>query len=268
MKYWFGFLPWLLLLAPLWGQNQTPGQSPAQPAQTQPPQSPQAQSADRTKNNTNTNGDSNSDSQMRKNGTSKDRLFFALPDFLTVSHAADVPPLSAGEKFKVTARDTFDPIELLWYGAVAGIAQAENHEPEYGQGVAGYAQRYAIRFADGTIENFMVKAVFPSVLHQDPRYYQLGEGTFWHRLGYAVSRVVVTRSDSGSAQVNFSEILGSATAAGISTYAYHTHDEKNVANAMDVWAVQVAYDTLSYAVKEFWPDIHRKLHPSKPGQAQ
>jgi hypothetical protein len=200
------------------------------------------------------------------NGTSKDRLFFTLPNFLTLENSANAPPLTAGQKFKVTARGTFDPIELVWFGLQAGIAQAGGSDPTYGQGVEGYAKRYAQRFGDGAIQNFFTRAIFPSVLHQDPRYFQMGEGGFLHRAAYAVSRIFVTRSDSGSRQFNFSEIFGGAAAAGISTYAYHPMSSSNLANATHVWGTQIGFDALSYALKEFWPDIRRKMRHSKPAQ--
>lgn len=194
-----------------------------------------------------------------QSGTSKDRLFYTLPNFLTLENAGQVPPLTTGQKFKVVARGTFDYVEFPWYGALAGISQAENSEPGYGQGAAGYGKRYGAAFADGTIENFMVGAVFPSVLKQDPRFFQSGTGTFWHRTGYAISRIFVTRTDSGHEQFNFSEFLGSAVAAGISTYSYHPGADKTLPNTAKVWGTQVGYDTLTYFVKEFWPDIRRKL---------
>jgi hypothetical protein len=162
------------------------------------------------------------------------------------------------------ARGSFDYVEFPWYAALAGISQAENSEPGYGQGAAGYAKRYGAAFADGTIENFMVGAVFPSLLKQDPRFYQSGEGTFWHRTGYAISRIFVTRTDSGHQQFNFSEFLGSALAAGISTYSYHPRADKNLPNTASVWGTQVGYDTLTLVVKEFSPDIRRKLSHKKP----
>jgi hypothetical protein len=146
-----------------------------------------------------------------------------------------------------------------WYGALAGISQAENSEPGYGQGAEGYAKRYGAAWADGTIENSWTGAILPSLLRQDPRYFQKGKGGFWHRMGYAISRIVVTRSDSGNHQFNFSEIFGSAISAGISTYAYHPHEDKTLRNTASVWATQVGYDSLSFFVKEFWPDIRRKL---------
>jgi hypothetical protein len=197
--------------------------------------------------------------QDQTNGTSKDRLFYTLPNFLTLENANQVPPLTAGEKFKVVARSSFDYVQYPWYGFLAGISQAENSEPGYGQGAAGYGKRYGAALADGTIENFMTSAVFPALLRQDPRFFQSGKGRFWHRVGYAMSRVIITRGDSGNSQFNFSEIFGSALSAGISTYSYHPHADKNLPNAASVWGTQVGYDTLTYVVKEFWPDIRRKI---------
>ena len=205
-----------------------------------------------------TEDDPNNSGQKQINGTSNDRLFFVLPNFLTLE-TAQASPLSPHEKFKVVTHSSFDYVEYPWYALLAGISQAENSEPGYGQGSAGYAKRYGAAFADGTIESFMTGAILPSLLRQDPRYFQLGQGSFLHRAGYSVSRLVVTRTDSGQAQFNFSETLGSALAAGISTYSYHPTLDRNLPNTANVWATQVGYDALTIVAKEFWPDIRRKL---------
>ena len=143
------------------------------------------------------------------------------------------------------------------------MSQATNSEAGYGQGAEGYGKRFAAYFADGTIENYMTGAVLPSLLHQDPRYFQLGTGGFWHRTGYAMSRIVVTRTDSGHPQFNYSEVVGSAMSAAISTYSYHPHEDRNLGNTASVWGSQIGYDTLTLVVKEFWPDIRRKLQKKK-----
>jgi hypothetical protein len=202
-------------------------------------------------------------------GTSNDRLFYTLPNFLSLENAGHVPPLTAKQKFAVVARGSFDYVQFPWYGFLAGISQAENSEPGFGQGAAGYGKRFGSAFADGTIENFMTGAVFPSILHQDPRFFQSGSGGFWRRTGYAMSRIFVTKTDSGGSQFNYSEIVGSALSAGISTYSYHPKSDKTLVNAASVWGSQLGYDTITIVVKEFWPDIHRKLshkHKSDPVQ--
>lgn len=205
-------------------------------------------------------------------GTSKDRLFFALPNFLTVENAGNVPPLTAGGKFKVVARGSFDPIQLVWYGALSSICQADNCEPGFGQGWAAYGKRYGSYAADGTIENFFVGAIFPSMLHQDPRFFPKAEGSFMNRAWYGVSRIIITRTDAGNRQFNYSEIFGAAAASAISTYSYHPHpgyhpgpgveyiaSDRTLKNTASVWGSQVGYDTITLVVKEFWPDIRRKL---------
>ena len=232
---------------------QSPQSSPQQPPSTQSPtpqQQPKSgQSADETKDKT----------QTETKGTPDDRLGFVLPNFLTVENSRNIRPLTVKQKFGIVARSSFDWAQYPWYGFLAGLSQAENSEPGYGQGAAGYGKRYGAAWADGTIENFWTSAIFPSLFHQDPRFFQKGKGGFWRRTGYAVSRIVVTRTDSGNSQFNFSEFLGSAMAAGISTYSYHPHEDKTLRNTASVWGSQIGYDSLSYFVKEFWPDIRRKL---------
>jgi hypothetical protein len=231
--------------APGQQQQQTPpAATPAQP-QTQP-----GQTSEGTKD-------------QKNQGTSNDRLFFALPNFLTLENSAHVPPLTAGQKFKVATRSSFDYVQYPWYAALAAISQAENSEPAYGQGAEGYAKRFGTAFADGTIENYMVNAVVPSVLRTDPRYYQLGKGTFVHRTGYALSRLFITRTDSGHNTFNFGEILGSGMGAAISTYSYHPAADQTFSNTASVWGTQVAYDAIRIVLNEFWPDIRRHYHKDK-----
>jgi hypothetical protein len=70
--------------------------------------------------------------QDPNSGTSKDRLFFALPNFLTLENAGQVPPLTAKEKFKVVARGSFDYVQIPWYGFLVGVSQLEDSEKSYG----------------------------------------------------------------------------------------------------------------------------------------
>jgi hypothetical protein len=187
-----------------------------------------------------------------------DRLFGVLPNYTTVENKDLFGPLSAKGKFKLAAESSFDPYTFPFIGFIALIGQAENTEPSYGQGFAGYGKRYGTSYGDAIIGTFMTTAVFPSLLHQDPRYYQLGHGTFTHRTLYAVSRIFVTRADSGRNQFGTSEIAGNAVAAGISNL-YHPAEDRTVSNTASVWATDVMWDTVSNVAKEFWPDIRRKI---------
>jgi hypothetical protein len=252
----------------------SPSPTPDQTPSAKPPAGQPSQPADQTPSKSQ---DKDKDSQAP--ATSKDRLFFALPNFLTVDANGKIVPLTAGQKFKVVARGTFDPAQIPWYGVLSAISQASNSEPGYKQGWAAYGKRYATYAADGTIENFFVGAIFPSLLHQDPRFFPKPEGSFFSRATYAASRIVITRGDSGKREFNFSEIFGSAMASAISTYSYHPRrtfigktissngtvtldyapSERTLKNTASVWGSQVGYDTITIVIKEFWPDIRRTL---------
>jgi hypothetical protein len=124
--------------------------------------------------------------------------------------------------------------------------------------VQGYAKRYGAAFADGTIANYLAEGALPSLIHQDPRYFRRGEGGGWKRVGYALSRTVITRGDNGSRQFNTSEIAGNAIAAGISA-AYYPAGNRTVGDTFDKFILNVASDAGFNVLKEFWPDMRRKI---------
>jgi hypothetical protein len=183
--------------------------------------------------------------------------------------------LTTKEKFDVVSRESLDYVVYPWYAFLAGVSQAQDSEPGYGQGGAAYAKRFGAAFADGTIESYITGAILPSLLKQDPRYFQLGHGGIWHRAWYSMTRNLVTRTDAGKEQFNYSEVVGGALSASISTYSYHPKShlfptttpgvyrfipsDRTLPNTAKVWGTQYGYDTLTLVAKEFWPDIRRKL---------
>jgi hypothetical protein len=233
-------------------------------------------------NPSSSNTGSGNSTQGKVAGTSNDRLFYTLPNFLTLQNVGQLPPLTVKEKFKVVALSTFDPVEYPWWALLAAIGQADNSEPQFRQGWVGYAKRYGITAGDSTTENLMVGAVFPSILHQDPRFYQSGKGSIGRRSWYAATRILVIRGDSGREQFNFSEVFGSAFAAAVSTYTYHPRStyistptnphmfiasDQTLSNVASVWGTQIGLDTITFVVKEFWPDVHRMLSHKHNSQA-
>ncbi|MFZ0581442.1 MAG: hypothetical protein WAN72_13465 [Candidatus Acidiferrales bacterium] len=139
----------LLVSATVLAQQVTPPQS-AQPAQqAQQPALPatdgtagSGQAASSQKQG----HDQNSPKPGQDSTTqSKDRLFYTLPNFLALENADKVPPLTAGDKFKLITRSSFDPAQFAWYGLISAIGQAQNSEPAYGQGWGAYGKRYAHR---------------------------------------------------------------------------------------------------------------------------
>jgi hypothetical protein len=183
-------------------------------------------------------------------------MFYVMPNYLTVDSESQVTPVSWKEKFAMAAKGSFDPYEFTVVGIVAGIRQAENSSPGFGQGAQGYAKRYGAAFADQVDGNVMVGGVFPTILKVDPRYFQLGHGSFSHRFGYAFSRIFVARRDSGGSMFNIPEFAGNATAIAISNFYYPAAD-RSATTSLSGWGTQMGIDAFGKELKEFWPDIHR-----------
>jgi hypothetical protein len=175
-----------------------------------------------------------------------------LPDFLTVEDVGQVPPLTTKQKYNVTLRSTFDWGQYVFCAGLAGVNQAQDADPSYGQGVVSYGKRFGLSFVDNAAENFFTSAIVPSLFHQDPRYYRMGKGNVFHRIGYSVSRIFVTRSDAGHEQFNVSEIGGALMAAGVYN-AYHPSSDRTVGNTISSWVWQVGYDMVFTVIREFWP---------------
>jgi hypothetical protein len=196
--------------------------------------------------------------QPNQEKSKDDRMFYVMPNYLTVDNASQVKSISWKEKFAITAKGTFDPYEFIIVGVVSGIRQAENSYPGFGQGASGYAKRYGAAFADQVDGNLMSGAVFPSILRTDPRYFRLGRGRTAHRFGYAISRLLITRKDSGGRMVNIPEFAGNATAIAISNLYYPAAD-RGFSSSFTSWGVQMGIDAFGNELKEFWPDIHGYL---------
>jgi hypothetical protein len=183
-----------------------------------------------------------------------------VPDYDTVRNSAGViQPISARTKFWLATEDVFDPFSFVITGIYAGVSQWTHQYPQFGMGAAGYSKRYAGAFADGAIGNYMTEGLLPAAFHQDPRFFRMGpSGGFWKRVGYSATRVIVTRSDAGTRQFNFSEIAGNGLAAGISA-AYYPAAYRNPHAVLDKWALDVGSDAGFNILKEFWPDMRHKI---------
>jgi hypothetical protein len=251
----------LVVVAPALAQQQESQQLALAPSQ---PQATDAKDGKDGKEN-GKQGETVGKSKLEKEtGTVNDRIFEVLPNYGTVENAKDLPPLTSGQKFRLATAGVFDWAAFPFNGVLSGIAQAKNDPKQWGQGWGAYGKRYGASFADNSIGTYMTTAVFPSLLHEDPRYYQLGEGRFAHRAYHAVNRLFVTRTDSGHNRFNYSESIGNAAAAAISNI-YHVPEDRTASRNATTFAFLILYDGLSNELKEFWPDIRRKVfHKNTP----
>lgn len=188
------------------------------------------------------------------------RLFGIIPNYRSHPSLKDARPLSSGEKFRLASRDSFDPGTFLLAGTFAAWGLASNSSPSYGHGMSGFGRYYAASYGSFAIGNFMTEAIFPSMLHQDPRYFRKGTGG-WSRVSYAIGQIFVTHGDDRRSQFNFSEIGGNATAVAISN-AYN-RDNRTASDAAANLGIQLGIDIAGNIVKEFGPDLYRKFSHAK-----
>lgn len=189
------------------------------------------------------------------------RVLGVLPNYRTANETLVYTPITAKQKFIIGSKDSFDYPLVLLGGAFAGLGQWTNQNPSFGQGMAGFGRRLGTAYADQAIGNMMTESFFPSFLHEDPRYFRRATGSKWSRTGYALTRIFVTRTDSGGRRFNYSEVLGNATAVAISN-SYYPENRAAGENAAKLGEL-LGTDAVSQVLKEFWPDIKRKIFRHK-----
>jgi len=155
----------------------------------------------------------------------KQRILGFVPNFY-VSYDREALPLNPGQKFRLAWKTTTDPFTFVGVAALAGVAQATDAYPGYGQGWDGYAKRFGASYADAITATFVGSAILPSLLKQDPRYFYKGTGSTGSRLAYALASPVFCKGDNMRWQPNYSNVAGAFAAAGIS-YAYYPNSDRN-----------------------------------------
>jgi hypothetical protein len=201
---------------------------------------------------------SNPDQNARQHIPSKNHIFWVIPNYRSDEDPTKFKPLTPRAKMKVALDDSFDPSSFLVAGVFAGLGMAQRQYAGFGQGAQGFGKYYGGAFADQAIGNIMTEGLFPSALHQDPRYFVRGQGGFWKRTGYAMSREFITRGDDGRDHFNTSELGGNAAAAGISN-TYYPAADRSFGKTANKWGQQIALDAFFNVAKEFWPDMRKRL---------
>jgi hypothetical protein len=190
----------------------------------------------------------------------KQRVLGVLPNFY-VSYIPDAAPLTSKQKFKLAARTVVDPFTLVFVGGSAGVEQAQNHFRGYGQGSQGYAKRFAAGYGDTLSGTFIGSAILPSLFKQDPRYFYKGTGTLQSRFLYAIANAFICKGDSKRWQPNYSNMLGSLAAGGISNLYYPAEDRNGVGLTFENAAIGIGASGIANLFQEF---IIRKLTPKVP----
>jgi hypothetical protein len=262
----------LLSACASWGRAWNPNQfgptfeqleetpSPVTEAQQNGNTSPVSQDGKEGGENNQSASDEDEKSKVKKSEVTKGeqtkRMLYVVPNFAAVSANSQLPPLTTKGKFWLATEDSFDYSSFVWTGIIAGQEFGLKNVPEFGQGMAGYGRYYWHNFVDGVSGTYFTEAIVPWISHEDPRYYTLERGNPLRRLYYALSRVVLTKTDSGATSFNWSEVGGNALEAGLSN-AYYPPQERGGHQTLINWGAQLESAALNNIAKEFWPDFRR-----------
>jgi Carboxypeptidase regulatory-like domain len=188
------------------------------------------------------------------------RLLAVIPNYYA-TYVADAAPMNPKQKFELAWKLAIDPTSFLIAGIIAGGQQANNSLPGYGQGAAGYANRFGAAYGDFFIGTYISNAILPSILKQDPRYFYKGTGTIKSRLLYALEMSVVTKGDNGHWQPNYSGILGSLAVGGISNLYYPEGSQHSFEATLNTTLIGIGTSAGVNILQEF---VFRKVTPKKP----
>jgi hypothetical protein len=180
-----------------------------------------------------------------------------------ISQPAPYEPLTSHQKFEIFTRRTYSPFTFFSAAFDAAYAHVTDSWPDYGHGASGYGKRYGATIADAEARSFFQSFLFPSLLHQDPRYFSSPSTKFFPRMLYAASRVLVTRSDSGSNTVNTSLLAGTVVTSVLSN-AYYPRTERSVGDTLNRFGGSFLGGVQTNILREFWPDITRAFHKHEP----
>jgi hypothetical protein len=257
--------------------QETPAQPPPQaqpqvsaqpaPQQTAEPQSrsPQAPQPQTEPQKSNPAGKNDEEKAIEQHEQSQ-RILGVLPQF-SVTSRQNASALTSGEKFHLFIKAAFDPVIFGVVGLQAGLSQAENEFPGYGQGAQGYAKRYGASFADQVSSGFFTNYFYSTLLKEDPRYFRKGEGSIKSRIWYSLRQEFVCHTDAGGRSFSWQNVLGAFSSGGLSN-AYYPSTDRGFGLTMSRSAISLGYGSMGGLVSEFWIDIDQKLHKHKQETSQ
>jgi hypothetical protein len=188
------------------------------------------------------------------------RVIGIVPNYF-VTYDKNPAPLRAKQKFGLGWHVVLDPTSFLFAGVAAGIEQADNALPGYGQGAQGYGKRYGAALALSTSSTLLRGAVYPSLFHQDPRYFYKGTGTVWQRARYALATAVICKGDNGRWQPNYSGILGDLSAGALSNAYYPASSRNGAALTFESGLLTTAGVGVGHLLQEF---VFRRISTHVP----
>jgi len=183
-------------------------------------------------------------------GQEQQRVLGLVPNFF-VTFKKDPVPLRGKQKFRLALRTTVDPSTFVIAGIAAGVEQANNSLPGYGSGAASFGKRYGATYANSVSATILRDAFFPSLLHQDPRYYYKGTGSKLSRAGYALSTAFICKGDNGRWQPNYSSLLGNLSAGALTNLYYPPGSRNGASTTFENGLLTTAGVGIGHLLQEF-----------------
>jgi hypothetical protein len=229
-------------------QSSAPAQTPEQsgPAPAQTPAPPPAQPPKEAQ-------------QPKDNQQPKEpqRPLGVLPQF-GVTYQHDAPPLKTIQKFRVFWRTSIDPATIVIAGIEAGVGQAQNSFPGYGQGAQGYGKRLGASWADEASSGFFSNFFYSTLFKEDPRYFRVGEGSIKHRIWRSLIQEFVCHTDAGGRSFSFENVLGAFSSGALSN-AYYPDSDRGFGLTMSRSGTALGLGSAGGLLNEFWPDVRKRL---------
>ncbi|MBV8831383.1 MAG: hypothetical protein JO108_19400 [Acidobacteriaceae bacterium] len=185
------------------------------------------------------------------------RILGVVPAF-NISNFRDAAPLNPEQKFQLAIKSAFDPFSFVAAGLSAGLGQWQKAPAGYGYGLSGYAKRVQASYLDSLNGTMLGNAVFPVLLHQDPRYFRQGTGSFGSRLRHAALSTLRCRDDNGTADWNYSNLLGNVVTGALAN-TYYAKSDRGINLVFGRALTVTAEGALGAVFEEFWPDLSRKF---------
>jgi len=170
-------------------------------------------------------------------------------------------PLTPSGKFHLAVKNFSDPVNIGGTAADAAISNAlSDASSAFGTGWSGFGKRFGMSMADNAVSEFCSTFLVASLAHQDPHYHRAPGKSTGMRILYALSRVVVARSDYGKPMFNYAEVVGTTTASLVQNSYRFDRDQSPRAVSSRI-AVSIAFDSGWNLMNEFLPDIAQHINP-------
>ena len=245
------------------GQSQSAPQTASNPSSIQDPAVQGSSSSQTIAQQPGTEKSQHDKAEEQIKEQEQQRIVGVLPSF-NVSYRSDAVSLSASQKIRLAFRSSIDPVAFATPFIVAGYHEARDDNPGFGWGIEGYGKRSGAAYLDAFDGSMIGNGFLPAILHQDPRYFRMGHGTFTHRLLFALATNVICKHDnSGKWEPNYSNVLGNIASGGISNLYYPSSDS-GIGQTFTNGFIVTAEGGVGSIFQEFWPDVSRKILHKDP----